>query len=251
MNKINVYNSAGEVVKEVKLNPKIFNIEINLGLIQQVAEAQLANARQVLAHTKNRGDVRGGGIKPWRQKGTGRARHGSIRSPLWVGGGVTFGPRKDRNYSKKVNKKMKKKALFMCLTDKVQSNLLVPLDTLKIDTPKTKSLLDILKKLPTLETKTKRVKVPGKDKKVEIKKKEIKEIAKTLIVMPDKVDKVYLSSRNLKKVEVVRADSLNIVDILKYKYLVMPIDSLKVIEKTYLSPEGKKTKNQKNNLNTK
>lgn len=242
MNKIKVYNTNGEVVEEMELNPNIFDIELNNGLVHQVAEAQLANARQILAHTKDRGEVRGGGIKPWKQKGTGRARHGSIRSPLWVGGGVTFGPRNTRNFSKQINKKMKKKALFMCLSDKAKSDRIILLNELKIDEAKTNKFLDILEKLPAFETKVKKIK--NKDKKSTKKTaetKEVKELAKSLIVTPKKNEQVLMSSRNLKNVEIIKADSLNVVDVLKYKYLIMPLESLKVIEETY-KPMVKKQK---------
>lgn len=239
MNKIKVYNINGEVVEEVELNPNIFDIKLNNGLVHQVAEAQMANARQILAHTKDRGEVRGGGKKPWKQKGTGRARHGSTRSPLWVGGGVTFGPRNTRNFAKQINKKMKKKALFMCLSDKAKSNWIVLLKDFELDKAKTSKFFDILEKLPIFETKIKKIKIKdkGKDKKQSKQtdeKKEIKKLAKSLIVTPKKNEQILLSSRNLKNVEVIKADSLNVVDILKYKYLIMPLNSLKVIEKTYL-----------------
>jgi len=108
--KYQVHNTKGEEVKEVELNPAIFGVEVKESVVHQVAIAQMANRRKILAHAKDRSEVKGGGRKPWKQKGTGRARHGSIRSPLWVGGGVTFGPSKLRNFSQKVNKKMKKKS---------------------------------------------------------------------------------------------------------------------------------------------
>lgn len=218
MNKTKVYNTIGDVVNEIELNPKIFDVKLNMGLVQQVVEAQLANARHILAHTKDRGEVRGGGKKPWKQKGTGRARHGSIRSPLWVGGGIVFGPRKTRNFTKRINKKMKKKALFICLSDKVKNDKLILLNKFKIDKANTGELLNILKKLPVFESKI---------------KKSTKELAKSLIVIPKKEEEILLSSRNLKNIEVIKADSLNVVDILKYKYLIMPLNSIEVIENTY------------------
>jgi len=236
MIKSNVYNLNGEKVKDIELNSDIFDVELNEGLVHQIVEAQLSNARQVLAHTKDRGDVRGGGKKPWKQKGTGRARHGSTRSPLWIGGGVTFGPRNDRNFSKKVNKKMKKKALFMCLTDKVKNELLVLVDKIEFETPKTKLILDAFKKLPVIDTKIKKIKIKGKkDEKNIIKEKEVKEIGKSLIIISNNQENVALSIRNLKNIDIIRANSLNVVDLLKYKYLIMAVDSLDVIEKTYLS----------------
>src|SRR3989338_7273411 len=107
--KYQVYNQEGEKVKEMDLNPAVFEVAMNNDLVHQAVVAQAANKRKPLAHTKDKGEVRGGGKKPWKQKGTGRARHGSSRSPLWIGGGVTFGPTNERNFSKKINKKMKKK----------------------------------------------------------------------------------------------------------------------------------------------
>ena len=120
--KIKVYTQDGKETKELALNPAVFGVAVKESVVHQVMVAQMANSRVAIAHTKTRAEVRGGGRKPWKQKGTGRARHGSTRSPIWVGGGVTFGPRSDRNFSQKVNKKMKTKALFMCLSDKVNNN---------------------------------------------------------------------------------------------------------------------------------
>ncbi|MCD6442172.1 50S ribosomal protein L4, partial [bacterium] len=117
---ISVYNQKGESIKRQKLNDKIFDCKSQKEIIHQVVVLSLANKRHPFAHTLKKGDVRGGGKKPWQQKGTGRARVGSIRSPIWRGGGITFGPNKERNYSKKINKKMRKKALYMCLSDKVK-----------------------------------------------------------------------------------------------------------------------------------
>jgi len=234
MNKVKVYNLDGQVAKEIELNSKIFDIDLNVGLVQQVVQAQMANARQVLAHTKTKGEVRGGGKKPWKQKGTGRARHGSIRSPLWVGGGVTFGPRKDRNFTKQINKKMKRKALFMCLTDKVRSDSAILVDKFELEAIKTKGLIDTLNKLPVLEERIKKTKIKKKDQETKIEEKKVKEIAKTLIVSPKTEKNTLLSSRNLKNIDMIDANSLNVVDVLKYKYLIILEDSLKVIEKTYL-----------------
>ena len=125
--KIPVYAQTGEQTGELVLNQSLFGITPKESVVHQVAVAYLANRRTVIADTKDKGEIRGGGRKPWRQKGTGRARHGSIRSPLWRGGGVIFGPTTERNYSQKVNKKMKRKALLMCLTDKVENQELTVL----------------------------------------------------------------------------------------------------------------------------
>lgn len=142
-----LYNQKGEEVGTTLLPKDIFDVKINPDLIHQVIVSQMANRRKVVAHTKDRGEVRGGGKKPWRQKGTGRARHGSIRSPLWRGGGVTFGPRKEKIFKKKIPKKMKRKALFMVLSDKFKNNLLIVLDELKLEKTKTKFLVQLFENL--------------------------------------------------------------------------------------------------------
>jgi large subunit ribosomal protein L4 len=201
-----IYNMKGEVVGEEKLDPEIFDVETKVGLIHQAVLAQAANRRQVLAHTKNRGEVRGGGIKPWKQKGTGRARQGSIRSPLWVGGGVVFGPRKDRNFKQKINKKMKRKALLMCLSDRARDEKIVLLDKLEMDGFKTKKFLEILNNLPNKEKKT-------------------------LLVLANNDKKILKSAANLPYVETTEAKGLNVADVLNYNYLMIPIESLRAVEK--------------------
>ena len=133
--KIDIYNQKGEVTGSTTLPKEIFGVEFNADLVHQIAVSLSANKRQVSAHTKNRAEVRGGGKKPWRQKGTGRARVGSIRSPLWKGGGVTFGPRTDRKFEVEIPKKMRRKALFMVLSQKAKNNTLVVLDKFGSDYP--------------------------------------------------------------------------------------------------------------------
>jgi len=208
MIKVKVYNLDGKEIEELKLDSQIFGIKINPALIHQVVEAQRANARLSLAHTKTKAEVRGGGKKPWRQKGTGRARAGSIRSPLWIGGGVVFGPRKERVFAKKINKKMKKSALFMALTDKVKENAMVILEKIELDKIKTKNLLKILLKLP-------------------IKKDS------ALIVLDKKNEIIAKSARNIKNLKTILADSLNVMDILKYNYLLIDKAGIKKITETY------------------
>ncbi len=209
MPKAKVYNQEGEIVSEEELKPEIFAVPIVPGLIQQAVETQLANQRQVLAHTKTRGEVRGGGRKPWRQKGTGRARHGSIRSPIWVGGGVTFGPRKERNFKKKINKKAKRKALFMALSDKVNHDQLFILENLQLLEVKTKKLKEILSKLPSSQ--------------------------KNLLLAIDPKNKnVFQAGRNLPNIKILAANSLNIYDILKYQYLILTKGALDNIYRTFL-----------------
>jgi len=209
MVKVKVYNMEGKEVEEIKLDSDIFDIEVKPALVHQVVEVQQANKRQKLAHAKTRSEVRGGGKKPWRQKGTGRARHGSSRSPIWVGGGVTFGPTKERNYAKSINKKMKRKALFMTLTDKVKDKHFIVIDDLKLDKIKTKDLVNILQKLPTKEAKS------------------------VLVALSAKDNIINRSARNLAKVKVLLADSLNVIDILKYDFLLIDKPGIKKIKETF------------------
>ena len=208
--KIKVYNQKAEAVSDLDLADKIFGVKINADLLHQALVAQMSNERQVLAHTKTRAEVSGGGKKPWKQKGTGRARAGSSRSPIWIGGGVTFGPRKDRNFSKKINKKMKQKALYMALSDKVANNQFIALDKFDITEYKTKAFNDILNNL---------------EKKVLNNSRR-----NLLIINADKNDKVVYSGRNLKGVEIINADNINIVEVLKYKNLLMTTDAIKKLE---------------------
>ncbi|MFH0805459.1 MAG: 50S ribosomal protein L4 [Patescibacteria group bacterium] len=208
-----IYNQKGEEIKTVELPADIFGLELNKDLVHQVVVTQMANARKVIAHTKDRSERRGGGRKPWRQKGTGRARHGSIRSPIWRGGGISFGPTKERVFTKKINKKMKQKALFMALSSKVKDKEMVLLDKLEIKEVKTKSMTSILNNL--------------KDK---LKKDLTKSV---LIVLPKTDLKVIRANNNIAKTKTIRADSLNVLDVLNYKYLLMVQDSIDVIKKTY------------------
>lgn len=195
---------------------KIFNLKINPDLLHQAYITQLANSRPVLAHTKGRGEVRGGGRKPWRQKGTGRARHASIRSPIWRGGGVTFGPTRYRNFRKKINKHMKRQALFMTLSSKVTDHEFLMLDDFKPENFKTKEALNIFKGLSG--------NLPGYrlDKKQSI-----------LLVTPKPDKNIRRAVNNLSFAETASADSLNVRQVLENKYLILLKDSIKVIEKTY------------------
>lgn len=209
MIKVPVYNNEGKSVGEMKLEPRIFDVAINPEVVQQAVRTQLANKRRPVAHAKGRAEVRGGGKKPWRQKGTGRARHGSIRSPLWKGGGVTFGPSKENNFSLKMNKKAKRKALLMCLTDKVQNKKFIVTEELKLSGIKTKEIALLLGKLP---------------------------IEKKILIILSKVDQTVIkSARNIPKITTINADSLNVVALLKHEYIVIPKAGVEVISKTYLS----------------
>jgi len=202
--KYELLNKEGEVADEIELPEKVFNVPLNKDLLWQVIVSYLANQRKNIAHTKTRAEVRGGGKKPWRQKGLGRARHGSIRSPIFIKGGITFGPRKERIFKKKINKKMKKKALLMVLSEKFKNKLLKIVDDLKIEDGKTKTMKNFLKKL-------------GVEKNV-------------LIVLPEKNEKVKRASRNLPKVKTVILKDLNPLLLLQYRYLLLPKEAIDKIK---------------------
>ncbi|GAH27850.1 unnamed protein product [marine sediment metagenome] len=178
---IDSYNQKGEKLRRIRLPQEIFEIEMNSDLVHQVMVSQMANRRQVIAHTKTRAEVSGGGRKPWRQKGTGRARHGSIRSPIWIGGGVAFGPRKDRVFKKKIPKKMRRKALFMVLSSKVKDKELLVLDKLETKEPQTKIMAKMMENLR---------------KKI----KDFKE-GSVLFLLAKKDENLIKSLRNIKKVK--------------------------------------------------
>ncbi|MCK4453985.1 50S ribosomal protein L4 [Candidatus Parcubacteria bacterium] len=214
MMEIETYNQNGEKVGKAELPDEIFGLDFSPDLVHQVVVSQMANRRQVSAHTKDRSEVRGGGRKPWRQKGTGRARHGSIRSPLWKGGGVTFGPTKERDFKKIIPKKMKRKALFMVLSQKVKDNELVVLDELKIEKPKTKIVKEIIQ---NLKSKIKNIKTES-----------------FLITLPKMDKNIILSTRNIPKIATIQAKELNCLDILNYKYLMLPKEAIAVIKETFL-----------------
>jgi len=216
--KTNVYNQNGEIVSELKLSDKVFAVKINEDLVHQAMVTQAANERQVLAHTKTKAEVRGGGKKPWKQKGTGRARAGSSRSPIWIGGGVTFGPRKDRNFSKKINKKMKQKAITMVFTDRLAENNLAVVDKIEMKDFSTKKFNDFVKKIENVfpdENKTKKSK------------------RSILFVNDIKDEKVVLSSRNLVGFDIINLENINIIDLLKYKNLVITESAIKNINDRY------------------
>lgn len=212
--KVTLWNQQGKKTGVCDLPDRLFGISFNASLVQQALVAQAANARTVLAHTKSRAEVRGGGRKPWAQKGTGRARHGSTRSPIWVGGGVTFGPRKTRNFSKKINKKQKQKALAMALSSKVKDNELAVLEAIAMSEPKTKVMAEVVRTFLSSVFGA----APHK---------------KTLIIIPGSDQNIMLAARNLPKVKVVSAHSLNVYDLLSYAYVMMSKDAIPLIERTY------------------
>ena len=206
--KYSVYNQEGKELEAITLPKDIFDIKFNADLVHQIAVSLSGNKRQVSAHTKNRGEVSGGGRKPWRQKGTGRARHGSIRSPLWKGGGITFGPRNERDFEREVPKKMRRKALFMVLSQKAKEKELVVLDKIESE-GKTKEMAKSLGKLPCKDQST-------------------------LIALPDYDKKIFLSARNINKTSIDDARNLNVLELLNHKYLLLTKESIKTIEKTFI-----------------
>lgn len=208
-----VYNQQGKEVGKVTLPESVFGVPWNPDMVHQVVTSMTSSARAGTAHTKTRGEVRGGGKKPWRQKGTGRARHGSIRSPLWVGGGVTHGPRSEKNYTRKVNKQMKRAALASVLSAKLRDKEIIFLNGLAIPEIKTKEAREILSKLSRI-------------KNLELLEKRKKNAA--YFLLPRKEAVIEKSFRNIGSVEVGEARNLNVVDALKYKYLVItnPEESL-------------------------
>lgn len=217
MLKTKVYNLEGKETGEMELPESIFGVELNNDLVHQVVVAQAANARKIIAHTKDRGEVSGGGRKPWKQKGTGRARAGSNRSPIWKGGGVTFGPTTERNYSKKINKKMKQKALFMILSAKLNDNEIIFIDEMKLKEAKTKEMKKALESL--VES---RKSVKSKVKGVSI-----------LVTLDRKNDDVVKASANILKTKIVLTNSLNVLDLLNHKYILMTEKGVGVIEETF------------------
>ncbi|PIT92277.1 MAG: 50S ribosomal protein L4 [Candidatus Harrisonbacteria bacterium CG10_big_fil_rev_8_21_14_0_10_42_17] len=198
--KTDIYNLNGDVVGSVELNDATFHIPWNADLVHQALHAQLSNARQPLAHTKSRGDVRGGGKKPWRQKGTGRARHGSIRSPIWVGGGVSHGPRNEKDYSVKLNKKMLRKAIHSVLSKKVSDGELRIVDSLQVDSGKTKTLSKPLSVFPSV-----------------------------LLIAPKDERSAHRTTRNLTSAKAIPAQAINVRDLLRYHTILVDQKALQEI----------------------
>jgi len=207
MPKVKIYNREGQAVGEKSLSDAVFGVAVKPHLVHEVLVNLLASARRPWAHTKTRGEVSGGGKKPWKQKGTGRARHGSIRSPLWVGGGITFGPRSERTYAKKTNKTAQRRALLMALSDKVADNRLVLVDSLVSAKGKTKEAAALFAKLP----------VKGK-----------------LAVIPAERDELLKRSlRNLPNVSFCGLGDLNLKDVLGADYLIMAAAAADKLEAKY------------------
>lgn len=204
----------------MELPKEVFGRETSPDLVHQAVISMRANQRQVIAHTKDRSEVRGGGKKPWRQKGTGRARHGSNRSPIWIGGGVTFGPTNKRNFKMAVPKKMKKAVLFSILSAKAKNQEILIIDNLTIEEPKTKTINETLTNLLN--------KVYPEQKKG--KKRALKSV---LIVSDKKDDKLVRAVRNIPKVRVIEARNLNILDAISAQRLIFLKDSIKTIKELF------------------
>ncbi|UTR12510.1 50S ribosomal protein L4 [Evansella sp. LMS18] len=203
MPKVTLYNQAGSQVGDIELSDNVFGIEPNESVIFDAVVMQQASQRQGTHAVKGRSDVRGGGRKPWRQKGTGRARHGSIRSPIWVGGGVAFGPT-PRSYAYKLPKKQRRLALKSALSSKVNSEEIRVLEGLNFETPKTKELLNTLSGLSVEK--------------------------KALVVTADYNDAVALSARNIPGVKFITAEGVNVLDLLNYDQLIITQDAVKKVE---------------------
>jgi len=229
-----IYNQKGEKTLQIQLPKEMFEIEANPDLIHQVLVSLQSNQRQGTAHAKDRSEVRGGGIKPWRQKGTGRARHGSRRSPIWVGGGVTFGPRKERNYKKEIPVKMKRKALFGVFSSKLKNNQVFVIEDIKIKEPKTKIIKNQLEEFLT------------KACSFDDKKEALKSV---LIIFPGKREDIVRAVKNIPGAKAIEAKNLNVLDLAKYKNIVLLKDSIKVIKETFLHHAAKDDSPQVNCLN--
>ncbi len=200
-----VYNTEGKEVEKLEISDNIFGVEINENLMHKAVVAFLANRRQGTQSALTRSEVRGGGRKPWRQKGTGHARQGSIRAPQWTGGGVVFAP-KPRDYSKKLNKRERQIALFSALTSKVNDEKFVVVDEISFEAPKTKTAVEMLDKLGA---------------------------EKALIITKDKNENLVLSARNIAGVDTAISTSISVYDILNHDSLVMTKDAVKAIEEVY------------------
>jgi large subunit ribosomal protein L4 len=214
-----VYNTKGKEASKVSLPKDVFETPWNADLVHQVVVSMMSNARTPVAHTKTRADVRGGGKKPWQQKGLGRARHGSIRSPIWVGGGVAHGPRNDKNFSRKINRKMKAKALYTLLSKKLKDGEILFVDSLSFSEPKTKEALAVVKALGGIKG---------------YERLSTKKTNAAFIALPKKDVSAEKSFRNFGNIEVGEVRNLNPMHVLNYKYLVItnPEESLKTFTKS-------------------
>lgn len=202
---VGLFNKEGNRVGELSLNENVFNVEVNAAVLHQVVVAQLANKRQGTQSAKTRAEVRGGGIKPWKQKGTGRARQGSIRSPQWAGGGMVFAV-KPRDYRVSLPKSMRRVAMKSALTSKVLENEMIVLESLEFDAPKTKVFATMLNAF---------------------------DIKKALIVTLESNTNVYKSGRNIEGIQVMPVNNINVYDLLKYEKLIITKDAVSKLEEVY------------------
>ena len=202
---VGLFNKEGQKVGDIELAEKVFGAEVNESVLHQVTVALLANKRQGTQSAKTRAEVSGGGIKPWRQKGTGRARQGSIRSPQWIHGGIVFAP-KPRSYRVSIPKSMKRVAMKSALSSKVLENEMIVLESLELQAPKTKEVVNMLKAF---------------------------EAKKTLIVTAESNENVYKSARNIEGVGIIPVNNINVYDLLKYEKLIITKDAVSKIEEVY------------------
>jgi large subunit ribosomal protein L4 len=213
MAEIKVYNLEGKEIEKMQVSDSVFAVPQNDDLIHQIVVSEAANKRQVLAHTKTRGERAGSGRKPWRQKGTGRARVGSVRTPIWKKGGIVFGPRSDRNFKKKINKKMNARAIAIVLSGKLKDKEIYVIDKFELAGKKTKEMAKILKNL----------KITGQ----------------TLIAYGEKEKDLRIAGRNIKNSENILTEQLNVLDMLNNRYLLMSKDSIVYLDKKYSKKENK------------
>ena len=205
MPKVGLFNKEGNQIGDIQLNDDVFAVEVNQYAIHQVVVALLANKRQGTQSAKTRAEVRGGGIKPWRQKGTGRARQGSIRAPQWIKGGIVFAP-KPRDYRMSIPKSMKRVAMESALTSKIQDGEMIIIDSLEFDAIKTKQIVNVLKAF---------------------------EAKKTLIITAESNENVYKSARNIEGVSIIPANNINVYDLLKFGKVLVTKDAVSKIEEVY------------------
>lgn len=202
---VGLFNQEGKQVGDIQLNANVFEVEVNKHALHQVVVALLANKRQGTQSAKTRTEVRGGGIKPWRQKGTGRARQGSIRAPQWIKGGIVFAP-KPRDYRVSIPKSMRRVAMKSALTSKVNDGQMVVLETLSFEAPKTKQVIEMLNAFNA---------------------------KKTLIVTAESNEAVYKSARNIQGISVIPVNNINVYDLLKFEKLIITKDAVSKIEEVY------------------
>lgn len=208
-----IYNLKHEKVGVTELPESVFGVSFKATVVKQVLDAQVANQHGPWAHAKTRGEVRGGGRKPWRQKGTGRARHGSTRSPIWIGGGKAHGPRNDKDYSQKVNRKMRRTAIAMILSKRLSDGELMLIDSMKIESPKTKFLASGLREFLGMQKRAK---------------------SYNALLIPSMEEKgIARAGANLPKSKVLNPASLNVYDLLNYRHILVDKEAIETISRTY------------------